>query len=522
MDRMSITDAFDDNDEFRQLLRRAQIPVANINRLMDHEGIDSARILAGTKVKDLELSMTNVNRLFGNQTQATRRIYFAPVRIQRIKALAVYFKRCTDANRIPDIRIININDISRYTLNLDIWLQTVSEVEDVVKRTKIEFSTTKFTRFREKFETLVSSIIGCRGINLDYLTREPDPLPFPLDPIEDQSPDVNSLEFMKKNTTHQGPEYDKDNQDLFTLLRSYLTGTDGWNVISSHQRTKDGRAAYLALRAHYEGSSFHDLIKSRANVMMSRTFYRGDTTKFNWEKFVSIHLEAHRMFEDVGEPLSESIKILNFKGGIRPEAGLESALDVARGLPNLNSNFDLFANHITEGVANRRSRRELFKSTPNQREVSALQRNNQGRGRGRGRGGRGRGNRGRGRGRGRYNSRPRNIPDSITIEGKVLYPNKTYSADEYNSLSNNQKDGLRRARAGDYNTPISASISAAISQGVREAMSSNEDISFITPPPSTTDQQNDSANTPNSVSFNTSSINTSTATDQLRSRRNRS
>ena len=205
-----------------------------------------------------------------------------------------------------------------------------------------------------------------------------------------------------------------------------------------------------------------------------------------------------------------------------PEAGLESALDVARGLPNLSNNFDLFANHITEGVANRRSRKELFKSTPNQREVSAFQRNNRGRGRGRGRGGRGRGNRGRGRGRGRYNSRPRNIPDSITVEGKVLYPNKTYSADEYNGLSNNQKDELRKARLGDYNTPISSSISAAITQGIREAMSSNEDISFATQPPaSTTNQSSEVASTPNSVSFNVSS-NTTSTTDQFRSRRNRS
>ena len=266
---------------------------------------------------------------------------------------------------------------------------------------------------------MVSSIIGCRG------TREPDPYPLPQAPIEDQSPDVNSLEFMKKNTTHPGPEYEKDTQDLFTLLCSYLTGTDGWNLISSHQRTKDGRAAFLSLRSHYEGASFHDLIKSRANLIISRTLYRGDTTKFTWEKFVSIHLEAHRMFEDVGELLSDSIKILNFKGGIRPEAGLESARDVARGLPIVNNNFDLFSNHITEGLANRHSRRELFKSTPNQSEVSAFQRNNRGRerGRGRGRGGRGRGF--RGRGRGRYNSRTRNVPNSITVKGKTLYPNKT-------------------------------------------------------------------------------------------------
>ena len=530
MNRMNITDAFDDEDEFRDLLRRAQIPVANVNRLMDQEGINSARVLANTKVKDLELSMTNVNRLFGNNSQPRNRIYFAPIRIQRIKALAVYFKRCLDANRIPDIRIIDIDAVSRFALNLDIWSETASEVEEVIKRTKIEFSTTKFTKFREKFETLVSSILGCRGISLNYLIRDPDPMPLPNTPIEDQSPDVNSLEFMKKNTTHQGPEYEKDNQDLFTLLRSYLTGTDGWNVISSHQKTKNGRAAFLALKAHYEGASFHDLIKSKANILMSRTFYRGDNPKFNWEKFVSIHLEAHRMFEDVGEPLSESIKILNFKSGIRPEAGLESALDVARGLPNLSNNFDLFANHITEGVANRRSRRELFKAAPNQREVSAFHRNSRGSGRGRGRGGRygrGRGNRNQGRGRGRFNSRSRNRPESIDVEGKTLYPNKTYSFDEYQTLSNNQKDELRKARLGVHNptTSVPASISAAITQGIREAMSTNEDISFTTPtaqaPQSTPNASNEDTTAPHSVSFNVSS-NTSSATDQFRSRRNRS
>ena len=507
---MNITQAFDDEDHFRQLLRRIQTPVPNINRLFNEEGVNSARALADTRVKDPEFFMTNVNRLFGSQTQAARRIYFAPVCMQRIMALAVYFKRCLDANRIPDIRIITLDDVTRFTHNMEIWTEKGGEVEDVIKQTKIEFSSVKFTKFREKLETLVSSIIGCRGISLNYLIRDPSPFPAPLVPIKDQSPDVNSLEFMKENTTHSGPEYEKDNQDLFTLLQSYLTGTDGWNVISNHQRTKDGRAAYLALRSHYEGSSFHDLIKSKANIMMTRTFYRGDTTKFTWEKFVLIHLEAHRMFEDVGEPLTESIKILHFKGGICPKAGLESALDVARGLPNVNTNFDLFANHITEGVANRRSCRELFKSTPQQREVSALQRNNRGGGRGRGCGGRGKNFRGRGHGRGRSNYHPRNIPNNIMVGGKVLYPNKTYSPEEYNSLSNTQKDELRRARNGNYNEPISASISAAITQGIREAMSSNEDISFASQTPLPTSNvtplsTSDTSNVPFNVSAGSTS-----------------
>ena len=80
----------------------------------------------------------------------------------------------------------------------------------------------------------------------------------------------------------------------------------------------------------------------------------------------------------------DSVKIRNFKAGIRPEAGLESALDIARGLLSVGNNFDNFVNNITEGVINRRSRREMFRSTGNTREVAAY-----------GRGGRGRGGRGR-------------------------------------------------------------------------------------------------------------------------------
>ena len=101
---MNITQAFNNEDQFRQLLRRIQIPVPNINRLFNEEGVNTAKALADTRIKDLELSMTNVNRLFGSHTQAARRIYFALICMQRIKALCVYFKRRLDANRIPDIR----------------------------------------------------------------------------------------------------------------------------------------------------------------------------------------------------------------------------------------------------------------------------------------------------------------------------------------------------------------------------------------------------------------------------------
>ena len=244
----------------------------------------------------------------------------------------------------------------------------------------------------------------------------------------------------------------------FTILRFYLTHTTGWNVISKFSKEKNGRKAFKALRERYEGSSYHDLIKTQANAMMMKTFYRGDTMKFNWERFISIHLEAHRMFEDINEPLTESMKILFLKGDIRPEAALESSLEVAKGLPGVSDNFDRFVSHITSSVTNKRSRAEILKVAQT-RQVSTFRSDRAyGSGRGKGfRGGPGRGRFGRGpngRGRGRMrntnnfsydyrnNTSNRSIPEMILVEGKTLYPRRIYQKNEYNQLTHIQKGEL--------------------------------------------------------------------------------
>ena len=118
---------------------------------------------------------------------------------------------------------------------------------------------------------------------------------------------------------------------------------------------------YKALRPHYEGVSYYDLLKTNANTMRMYIFYCAETTKFNWQRFLDIHLEAHRMFNDIGEPLSDSIKILCLKGWFHPEAGLELSMEVAKGLPDMRDSFDKYTNRFTESVINRRGCLDVLK-----------------------------------------------------------------------------------------------------------------------------------------------------------------
>ena len=63
------------------------------------------------------------------------------------------------------------------------------------------------------------------------------------------------------------------------------------------------------------------------------------------------------MFEDINEPLAAPIKILFVKGGICPEASLESSLEVVTRCHS----FDKYMNHIASSVINKRSRVKILK-----------------------------------------------------------------------------------------------------------------------------------------------------------------
>ena len=148
-----------------------------------------------------------------------------------------------------------------------------------------------------------------------------------------------------------------------------------------------------------------------------------------------------------------------------------------------------------------------------------------------GQGGRGRGSRGRGRGRGRgsrgrdrsrvTSRRANNIPDKIVVDGKELYPFKSYSNNEYQELNSNQRNKLRKACLRNRsNSMDNRSISAAINEGIREALSANNESASTV----NVNGQMDSVPTQvhDEINMNVSStISTSTSTDQFRNRRKR-
>ena len=474
----SITDAWNSDVELVNLLTRAGLSQKCRDRLTIDEGYTTAAELSMTVIKDLQTAVDNCNKLFGNLPQA-RRIYFPPNRIRRVKAIVAYFRRCTTINQIPDVRLIDLPKINEFVLKYDAWTASSDDVDDIVKQKEIKFDSTKFKTFRDKLVTLLCAVRGARGITMEYVIRDNDIGRQP--PQETASPDVDSNDIIAANATLYGPEFERDNSKVYTILRTILTGTKAWNVISKFATQRDGRRAYLTLKKHFQGSSYFDAMRSQANNLMTKTFYSGDKARYKWEDYVALHMEAHALYEETNEEVSESMKILNLKSGIRNDAGLENTIEAARTSPNANLTFDNYVNFLTEGITSKRARAETFKNN-HPRQVSNVNSNFTSRGRGRGRGKRG--------GRVHFNNRSTARP--IRIEGTMLYPNKSYSREEFKNLTQNQRDALKKAHKSrnsnstndeatvasqltteSFTTKFTDAIQEAVVMGVKRASEAN-------------------------------------------------
>ena len=71
--------------------------------------------------------------------------------------------------------------------------------------------------------------------------------------------------------TLNGPDFNLDNTTVYVFLSGFLTESPGWNLIKKFDKTSDGRKYWIALKKHYEGSSFDNNTKDKAFISLIRS-----------------------------------------------------------------------------------------------------------------------------------------------------------------------------------------------------------------------------------------------------------
>ena len=186
----------------------------------------------------------------------------------------------------------------------------------------------------------LSTMTGDSGVPLLYVTNNTrravdDDSDAYLQP---NSFHINHNSIYINEAVHFGDSYEKDNVTVWNHLKTLLIGTSAYNHISKYDRSQNGRRAWNTLRQYYEGEDFSERLREAAFSKLTSTFYKGDTNRFNFEKYVDVHKQCHKMLEDSGYNnglgMDDATKIQHFKQGIRESAGLEVALTQVRANPS--------------------------------------------------------------------------------------------------------------------------------------------------------------------------------------------
>ena len=268
--------------------------------------------------------------------------------------------------------------------------------------------------------------LGNRGIPLSYIidTTDRGATRASEDLREVDEINIEDEEHFTRHATQFGQAFKRDNTQVWNFMKSHLLGTPVYNHVASCDKTSNGHKAWTLLTNFYEGEDFQTRMKDSAFSKMLQTFYRGDSIRFSFEKYVAVHKQAHKMLEDSqyndGHGLDDSTKCHHFIAGIKEQAGLEHALCTARSNPKYRD-FTSLVSFLSAEVDHRNLRRQQLKSGRNKdRNVSGV------------RGDKDKKNKG---------NKTNNFP-SKTVDGKVVY-GKRYNSQEYRKLTNNQKDAVR-------------------------------------------------------------------------------
>ena len=72
---------------------------------------------------------------------------------------------------------------------------------------------------------------------------------------------------------------------------------------------------------------------------MTETYYNGDRFRFAQANFIAVHMEVRDLYKETSEEFTESMQVLNLKGGIRDTTGMENPIEAARTSISTNNTF---------------------------------------------------------------------------------------------------------------------------------------------------------------------------------------
>ena len=159
------------------------------------------------------------------------------------------------------------------------------------------FSEKKWSDGIKRFDTYLSQCYEHGWAPLDYVTRG-------VITGDTERPEHATYEQkLKWDMPHFGSAYKMDNQSVYSKLKEWTTGTVGSSYILKHQKTEDGRAAYISLHSHYEGAGLISL-RCKAALRKIKTLTYDNEHHLSFERYSQQMTDAFLELEAPNNPVA--------------------------------------------------------------------------------------------------------------------------------------------------------------------------------------------------------------------------
>ncbi len=425
-------------DDLLQVLGNCGLPKTTATKLTTTQGINGLEDLKELTPEDMEPTISRHNKAMNGANEAFR--IFSTVVIKKLSAL------------VHSVRVFALTG-TEFTLNdwmydvqirrgmqeLEMFqaeeknateakpLKEVVSAEELLKEKPHEVFDLVITNLGQR-----NSAHGC-GAKLAYVVGNAMATTTNL-----VNPSL--AERLEQGLPRSGDAYNKDNTTVFEALEEWAQDEKIYDHIKPYKRDKDGRSAFLALKAIYLGKSSADsaLIKAQGAVSDGQEglVYHGEvaaaSTGMPWSTYVGKLNSNYDVIEQhSGDTISQKSRVLRLMRGIKGDAAQQQIIIIAcetvKDSTTYSNSYQKAASYLqlkiqgvyASAIANRSKNQTqtVNETNTDQSGHDGGGRGDQyvpwyggrgGRGHGRGGGGRGQpwGGRGRGRGRGVFTPNP--------------------------------------------------------------------------------------------------------------------
>jgi hypothetical protein len=415
-----------DQRAIRAALGRLGFSAAASTFIVDNQGMDTLdefKILKDTEVEDLCKvvrrpggTIPNPNPAVGQPQEIPNPGINVTLRASNNLKLMCYFLRFKERTSRPvtaaDITLDNIRALRDHKT----WEESHEDV------TAPELSFKDWPRTIEALEEYLRGCLGTTKLPLAYIVREDIDVPNSAnDPSANYATLGAELIARAPHVTGAIPPvhtaaYLKDRETVWQKIADLTRDHECWTYVRPAQRSRDGRAAFLGLKEHYLGASNVDNMASKAESKLNQAVYQGENRRWNFEKFVRLHVDQHAILEGLKDQgyagIDERSKVRILLSGVKTKE-LDTVKTQILASAQLRNDFarcvNLFQDFINQSTSN-----NLRTSN-----VSALTRTKS----------------------------TKNKDSDDNIEPGMSVELRYYNRDEYKSLTAEKKKGLRLKRA---------------------------------------------------------------------------